>query len=186
MDYSKSGNITETYKLIGKILLELEPYAGLYGYILKRSPSTLKSNLAFVSDEVFRSYLEDLIDFTISDESLYIYRRYFFRTYNLVAILGLLVAMVFGLKLAYSGASFLLAMLAVLSIAVPSGIIWHLAPKIMPNRRLFFARLLNQEINRRNGDSNGERGVMTKINKLVKPSVEGVPGMTTNQTLNSQ
>lgn len=151
-------------------MLALEPYAGLYGYILKRSPETLKSNLAFVSDEVLRSYLEDLIDFTISDESLYIYRRYFFRAYNLVAIIGLVVAMVFGLKLAYSGTSFALAMLAVLSIAIPSGVIWHLAPKIMPNRRLFFARLLNQELNRRNGNSNDGTGLMTKINKLVKPS----------------
>ena len=178
MDYSKSGNITETYKLIGKLLLELEPYAGLYGYILKRSPETLQSNLAFVSNEILQSYLEDLIDFTISDESLYIYRRYFLRTYNLVSIFGLIVAIIFGLKLAYSGASFPLAMLTVLSIAIPSGVIWHLAPKMTPNRRLFFAKLLNQELNRRNGNINGGKGLMTKINKLVKPSAQSVPGMT--------
>ena len=169
MDLSSSGNIKNHYRVIGTTLLELEPYTSIYNYILKRSPEALQSNLAFIPDEIIESYLEDLLDFTISDHQLHIYRRNFTPKYNVIAIFGLILSMAFGLKLAYSGASFYLALTGVLLIALPSGIIWHLAPKIAPNRRLFFVKLLSQELDRRNGGDQN-RNLIKSINKLVDPS----------------
>lgn len=151
MDLSKSGNIREHYKRIGNALLTLEPYEGIYSYLTHKSSESLAARVSFIPDEVLESYLEDLLDFQIDDIRLYIQTKDYTKRYNLIAILGLFLAMAFGLILAYSGNSFLIAMSGMLLIVIPSGCIWHLAPKIAPNRRLFFARLISQELDRRNG-----------------------------------
>lgn len=146
-----NNSLKSSYQIIGLALLELEKFAALNRYFIHESPRALQVDLALISNEVIESYIEDLLDFEISDERLYIFRKNIDRVYSLSALLGLLISLAIGLKLAQSGVSLVLSLSAVLLITLPCGMVWHLAPKLAPNRRLYFAKLLELEMERRIG-----------------------------------
>ncbi len=166
---SAKDALCNDYRTIAGALLKLEKFSGLQVYFSKENSSPLQYEVAFVHTEVLESYLDDLLDFTISDQSLFILKKQTLRIFNLLALLGLLIATVVGFKMAEHGFSFYAALIAVLMIALPSGAFLHLAPKFLPNRRLFFAKILSQEISRRKGiDEDGR--FLTKISKKILKS----------------
>ena len=145
------NNLKSSYQIIGVALLEAEKFAAFNRYFIQESPRSLQIDLALVSNEILESYLEDLLDFEINDARLHIFRKNIDRIYSLSSLLGLLIALAIGLKLAQLGTSLIVALSAVLLIALPCGMVWHLAPKLAPNRRLYFAKLVTLEIERRTG-----------------------------------
>ncbi len=182
MDLSKSGNLKQHYTLIGKSLLELESQIPFYNFLVSKTPSCLQSNIAFVPTEVLESYLEDLLDFSINDEKLCINKSNLQTPYYLLSLLGLLLAVIFGLQLAYSGATFYMASSGVLLIALPSALVWHLSPKIAPNRRLFFAKILSQEIDRRTGNHPDKTKIISRgLKKFINNDGKTLPEMTKEQ-----
>ena len=165
-----TGNIKEHYKVIGTSLISLEKDMGIYAYIFKDQPTTIQTDLAFIQTEILNSYLEDLLDFTISDEKLFIYRKNLSRIYNLVAILGLVIAMGLAINLAYQNYSLTLIVSLFFLISIPCALVWHLSPKLAPNRRLFFAKIISNEISRREG-IDSDTGLATtriRLSKLMK------------------
>ncbi len=182
MDLSKSGNLKQHYTLIGKSLLELESQIPFYNFLINKTPNCLQTNLAFIPNEVLESYLEDLLDFSIGDEKLCIQRSNLQTPYYLLSLLGLLLAVIFGLQLAYSGATFYMASTGVLLIAIPSALVWHLSPKIAPNRRLFFAKVLSQEIDRRSGNHQDKTKIISRsLKKFINTESKTVPEMSKSQ-----
>lgn len=158
MDYSVSGNIRERFKIIGKVLLEIEESNLLYSFLPKQPKKILQENLAFMPTEVLEAYLEDLIDFTISDEELYIKnaKDSRFELLTLLSVVGTTMVM------SYSGFELLSTSLTVGFIIILAAVIQKLTPSILPNRRLFFARILSAEISRRNGDQNKDKSSIFK------------------------
>lgn len=171
---SVNEKLKDSYKQIGASLLKLEKNSGFYSYFLKESPRSIQIDLAYVPTEIISSYLEDLLDFTINDESLFIYKQNLSRIYNLLALLGLIIAMSIGMNLAYAGVELSLSITIVLLIAIPSGFLWHFSPRVAPNRRLFFAKVISQEIDRRKGGDTKDEKLLSKISlsKLIKPKEE--------------
>ena len=160
--------------------LNLKKYASLYSYLFRENPRSLQVDLAVISNEALEAYLEDLLDFTIRDVQLFIYRKNVNRIYVLFALAGITLAIALGFRLALSGNSFWEACYIVVLFTLPSIVLWQLAPKSAPNRRLFFAKLISQELDRRNGSGQDSFTLVHKLQlkKFVKDTSKTSPGVT--------
>ena len=141
------------YRIIGAELLRYEK-----NHNSSRSSSLelfdeFKVGVSFVPVEVLESYLEDLLDLAVSEESLWI-RRDFFRYKSLViASFGLLLAIFSGLYAATFGASLMLSLALTVVLAIPFALLWQFYPREGLARRIGFAQIVSHEIARRRGST---------------------------------
>ena len=145
-------NLLAQYKVTGRALLKIESHPAACSLSSRLLQGEFRENVAFVPLEVLESYLEDLLDLTISDEQLFIAKERSFKGGSL--LLGVLTLVLFGV------ASFFLARKLLLLLGVLYGLsllvlgYWNGSRK-GPVRRVFFARILSREVSRRRGESDG-------------------------------
>lgn len=161
------------YQSVGKGLLEYERKISrrLYGVLSSsyKLDQQFSAAVSFVGVEVLESYLDDLLDLNVTDESLFILRPWaswqrisFGVSLGVIALLGMASYSLLeegGLALFSCAASLSLAMICTVLICLPR-------PKIL--RRFGFATLLSHEILRRRGnDGKGERRSVLSISEFL-------------------
>lgn len=136
------------YQTIGKELLQIES---------KGSIGSLREGVAFVPVEVLESYLEDLLDLGVREETLFIQReQHWLRSWQVQAS-GIGLALCAGLYAASTGASVPAALGIVVALGLPFSLLLFLGPKMGLMRRMSFAQTLSGEISRRRGrDKDGD------------------------------
>ena len=167
------GTLLGHYKSVGSALLDYERkiskrlYYVLYpSYKLDQQFSTAVS---FVGVEVLESYLDDLLDLNISDESLFILRPWaswqrisLGVSFGIIAMLGAAAYSLLdagGLALFSCAATLSMAIICTVLICLPR-------PKIL--RRFGFATLLSHEILRRRGnDGRGNRRSVLSLSEFL-------------------
>lgn len=130
------------YQTVGIELLRIESRGGI---------GSFREGVAFVPVEVLESYLEDLLDLGVKEETLFISRDFqWFRSRHVLAA-GLFAALGTGLYAASTGASLPVSFCLSALLSIPCAILFHGAPKIGLVRRMSFAQILSGEISRRRG-----------------------------------
>lgn len=155
------------YQTVGEELLCVESRGGI---------GSFREGVAFVPVEVLESYLEDLLDLGVKEETLYIHREsHWFRSWQIL-VLGLMVALGAGLYAASIGASLLVSFGLTALLSVPFGFFFHLTPKIGLIRRMSFAQVLSAEISRRRGrDRDGDSAASRNIFREVLGGSQRTP-----------
>ena len=143
------------YACIGSELIKYELTAGRYGYGTLSALKHFREGVVFVPLEVLESYLEDLLDIDVTESRLFITSNGSSRSWLVLCILGLMVAIALGLYAASSGASIWRSFGLTLITALPFWVVWHLAPKDGVARRLGFAQVVSYEVGRRRGVDKG-------------------------------
>lgn len=170
--FSRSQKFIDCYRMIGGALLDYErAHSGLgsvltlshfstpfpvpldLGSFFKKSKSSFESGVAFVPVEFLEAYLEDVLDLKSKDEDLYIVTARKFPWSAWVAILGLAFSISVGLYAVSLGYSLIASFALTAMLALPFGILWHFSPRDKISRRMLFAKLLQNEISRRRGDT---------------------------------
>lgn len=147
------------YKTIGDELLQIE---------VDGSIGSLREGVAFIPVEVLESYLEDLLDLGVKEETLYIKRdQYWLRSWQVLAS-GVGLALCSGLYAASAGSSIPTSFGVILMLGLPFGLIFYFSPKAGLMRRMYFAQVLSAEISRRRGrDKDGNLPTSRLIFKEV-------------------
>lgn len=168
--FVRSQKFIDSYRMIGGALLDYErAYSGFnsvlelshfstpfpipldLGSFFKKSRYSFEAGVSFVPVEILESYLEDLLDLQARDEDLYIARARKFSWSAPTALVGIGLAMATGLFAATKGFSLMSSFAVTTILALPFGILWHFSPRDFISRRLRFAKLLQNEVNRRRG-----------------------------------
>ncbi len=130
------------YQTVGTELIKIESRGGI---------GSFREGVSFVPVEVLESYLEDLLDLGVKEETLFINRDFvWYRSRQLLAV-GLGVALGVGLYAASTGATLAVSSGLAAVLCVPLAVLFHGAPKIGLVRRMSFAQILSGEISRRRG-----------------------------------
>ena len=136
------------YQTIGTELLQIES-SGAIG--------SFREGVAFVPVEVLESYLEDLLDLGVKEDTLSIYREHHWLQSWWLPVVGFSFALGFGLYAASTGATLAVSFSLTLFSALPFGLLFHFSPRIGLMRRVSFAQILSGEISRRRGrDKDGD------------------------------
>lgn len=164
-----SNSVLRDYRIIGTALLRLErDRRNITGLTSSWSLRCFREDVAFVSVSVLESYLEDLLDVEVTDERLCIATSGWRVRLEHLSALGLLGALACGLRLVSSGGSLVGSFLLTLVLALPAGILWHLAPRNGLARRVSFAQIVSQEIFRRRGiDRDGSAPIRPRLSELL-------------------
>jgi hypothetical protein len=163
------NQLIENYTIIGKELV----FAESHGTV-----ASFREGIASVPLEVLESYLEDLLDYSVSEDVLSINReRPWFYSFRVLAF-GVLGSVIGGLYSVSVGASVLSSFSLTLILGAPFGAILYLAPRMGLMRRMKFARIVSAEIARRRGKDDQDRGqyplfVFSDVLKTPKGSVPG-------------
>lgn len=155
------ARLAHQYHIIASELLKLESSTGSLGGVVylgedSRSLLNFRRGVCFISVEVLESFRDDLLDLSLSDETLFIRRSPLSARAILsnLPILGLIMAIGAGFYTTSLGGSPYLSYVLTLSLALPCVILWQLCPR-GASRRMRFARVLSHEIGRRRGDGSG-------------------------------
>ena len=154
--------LRQQYATVGTGLLCLERSGSLV--LVQRNllaERTFREHVTFVPVEVLESFFDDLLDPEVPDERLSIAVRSWGHrvTSNLVAIIGVLGAVLAGLYVSALGMSLALSFLLAVSLAIPFATMLYLSTG-GATRRLRFAQVLSREIARRRGTSD-KTGMLT-------------------------
>lgn len=161
------GRLSAQYGVIGSELLRYE-YGIRSGRDRDALAFDLRTGLAFVSVEILESYLEDLLDLSVSENRLGITLGRTIWPVTYLSFAGLVIALALGLFAASTGASLLLAFALTGVIGLPFGMLWHYAPRDGLSRRVLFGQVLSHEIARRRGTFRDDRGAAgTVIRNLI-------------------
>ncbi len=162
------GRLLEQYQTVGAALLGVERNIGGVRSLLdplisavnlmsggvsfsKIVISNFQEHVVTVSLEVLESYLDDLLDIDVPEANLFIARKYPGLVPSLVSILGMGLAISFGMYCVAHGAKFEIALLLTIFAALPFAVVWHFAPRERVARRMRFAKLVALEVQRRRG-----------------------------------
>ncbi len=154
------------YQTVGQELLRIETQGGI---------GSFREGVAFVPVEVLESYLEDLLDLGVKEETLFITREFeWFRSRQVLGV-GLVAALSTGLYAASTGASLPVSFGLSALFSFPFGVLFHGAPKSGLVRRMSFAQILSGEISRRrgrdrDGESNTSRSLLSEVLGRAQPS----------------
>lgn len=155
------------YKTIGQELIQIESDGSI---------GSLREGVAFVPVEVLESYLEDLLDLGVKEETLHIQQEHhWLRSWQLIAS-GFGLAISSGLYAASSGAALPLSLGVVITLGLPFAMIMYFAPKTGLMRRMSFAQILSAEISRRRGrDKDGNMPTSRLLFKDVLTRAKPTP-----------
>jgi len=123
------------------------------GLFFKKARTSFEQGVSFVAVEFLEAYLEDILDLQVDEEDLYIAAPRRFSWPLLVSVLGLCFSLAAGLYAVSFGVSLAVSFAFTVVLAFPFGILWHFSPRDGLSRRLLFAKLLQNEISRRRGDT---------------------------------
>jgi hypothetical protein len=155
----KLNKLSASYNTIGNALLMCEEFGLTYWHGMSgKSSSNIKQaefqeGVCLISVEILESYLEDLLDRDISNETLFIRRKGILPPLNWFALGGILASLSCGLYAASTGVLLGLSLAVTIFFSSPFVIIWHISPGWGVARRMFFAQIISQEITRRRGGS---------------------------------
>jgi hypothetical protein len=154
--------LRDQYRQVGSALLDFEQeiYRGmLSGEVLRRD---FAHAVAFVPVEVLESYLDDLLDLRVSDESLFFCRR------SASLRLPLFLMVIGGATFCLTQVLESLPLPVVLGVAFLAGVVTTVAllPHTRPVRRFGAAKVVANEISRRRGHSQDDRGALATPNLL--------------------
>jgi hypothetical protein len=167
LPFAGCSKLLQQYKTIGSELLVFDKISVVYFSAF----SELREGLAFVSLEVLESYFDDLLDPEISDESLFIAQKSWYKRPIFFLGLGFLCAVIIGLTAAVHLSSFGFSLLLTISIAFPFAVLAQVIPGARNVRRMRFAKIISKEINRRRGSSDDKfSGTKLFIEKVVQSS----------------
>ena len=156
------------YRTIGLELMRYESGTSAYGYQSFSAFTHFREGVSFIQVEVLESYLEDLLDLEITEDTLFI-RLAGFRVRSIHwSLAGLLGALTIGLYAASRGASLPLSFGLTVALALPFAAMWHFAPRDGLARRLGFAQLLSHEIARRRGGDSERPTTLSPVALLEK------------------
>ncbi len=158
------NRLLEHYRQIGKSLLDYE--VRISGSLMpgRRYNREFGQAVVFVPVEVLESYLDDLLDVEVQDESLFIKKPRPAKRALLLAAVGL-CTLVASFYAGREGGSFvsLTVLLAITVFAGMGGALYFL-PRLKILRRFSFATLLSGEIARRRGhDKTNVGGFATRL-----------------------
>ncbi len=152
------NKLLEQYRMIGRGLLAYESGSCATLIPSARSLRDFSAAVSFVPVEVLETYLDDLLDLGVSDESLFVkkskpcWRGRSFLTILMVALAGAIFVWHGDLT-----AALLPALLAVTFLAGIGSTLYFL-PRTKAIRRFSFATLVSQEIGQRRGQGKSEMG----------------------------
>lgn len=140
------------YQIIGSALLHYEERASSRFMLHRQHGREFSVGVSFVPVEVLETYLDDLLDLTVGDDTLFIKRSSFVikRVVALLAVLGV------GITLVESWLS--IPLIPVIFVAVCTLGVLCLAfalPRMRVVRRFSFATLVSREIATRRGQGHG-------------------------------
>lgn len=136
------GRLLGQYRAIGSALLRVE---------FRRSVHIFRESVAAIPSEVLESYLDDLLDVSVREETLFIRRSLGWLRAILAPGVGFVVALGTGLYAAAGGASFSVALSLTVCAALPFALMLQYFPKYGLMRRMGFAQIVSSEISRRRG-----------------------------------
>ena len=170
--FARSERLLEGYRAVGLSLLEYEQTTSGLGYIyalsqhnpqgplpldiksfFSRSIHQFEAGVSFVPVEFLSAYLEDLMDLSIKEEDLFIQTKRKISSSIWVALIGLSFSLGAGLYIASLGASLIFSFALTMILSMPFALILHLSPRGQLSRRIRFAKLIQNEISRRRGDT---------------------------------
>lgn len=158
------SRLLEQYQQIGRSLMEYESKL-CSSLVPRRHPSRhLGQSLVFIPVEVLESYLDDLLELGVSDESLFIKktrpakRALFLSAVGVSTFAALVIAVLNGATIASLSALIIVTFLAGLGAAM------YFVPRMRSLRRFSFATVLSREIARRRGhDRTNVGGFATRL-----------------------
>ena len=153
------NTLSAHYCTIGQALLLCEEFGLAHWFGLpgrsssSRKQAEFQENVSFVSVEILESYLEDLLDRDVSEETLCIRRRGILPPLNWFALGGILTSLSSGLYTASTGVPLSVSLALTIVLSSPFVIMWHISPGWGVARRMLFAQIVSQEVTRRRGGS---------------------------------
>lgn len=150
------ARLRDQYALIGTSLLRYDGGFCRYRHGISDEFSDFCSSVATVPVEVLESYLEDLLNLEVSEQSLSIFRRKLDTLGYWIALAGLLASLAMGLFAVSTGASPILGFGLTVALSLPFGILWHYAPRSGLVRRLGFAQIVSHAVARRRGTDDSD------------------------------
>lgn len=152
------NKLLEQYRMIGRGLLAYEQGACAALIPSTRSLKDFSAAVAFVPVEVLETYLDDVLDLGVSDESLFIKKsKPCWRGRLFLSVLGAALA---GALFVWHGdltAALMPALLAVTFLAGIASTLYFL-PRTKAIRRFSFATVVSREIGQRRGQGKTEVG----------------------------
>lgn len=148
------------YRTIGGGCLKFEMNSGFYAAQVERAAGEFQETVSFVPVEVLESFLEDLLNPEVPQDSLFIADKtpaFWFSLQRQLPFVALLAAAAAVLYAASWYGPLLMAVVVVLLLALGLAIYWHLSSRESA-RRMRFAQLLWHEIARRRGNLKDEAG----------------------------
>ena len=143
------------YKTIGETLLSIEAQYLYYAYGSHAVQQEFRERVSFVSVEILESYLEDVLDRSVSLDFLHIVRPGIWNRFDILTIISVICAGAAGAYLSLYSHSSLIGVLVTCSLVLPVLIVWFRSPFGTLARRVGFARIISHEIARRRGSSHG-------------------------------
>jgi len=161
-------NLLQHYRTIGSALATLEDKLGVKILITDVGQQHFSIEVSFILVEVLESYLEDLLEPDVSDESLFIkksgpaIRGIFFLALSFISLGATALS---NLETKYSTLSspWELSMLVVILFLGGIGSALYFLPRTKVVRRFVFATLLSREIAQRRGSGGGRRESLYKL-----------------------
>jgi len=152
------NKLLEQYRMIGRGLLAYERSACAPLIPTQRGLKDFAAAVAFVPVEVLETYLDDLLDLGVSDESLFIKKpKTCWAGRTLLSILGLALCGAALVSLGSLKSAFMPALLAITFMAGIASTLYFL-PRTKAIRRFSLATVVSREIGQRRGQDRGEVG----------------------------
>lgn len=172
--FVRNEQLCRHYHSVGTALISYEKEAPiLLRNINKRAMANLRVALSFLPDSILDSFLEDLLDLSVSDKDLFIAISGFSLRRLLVALpfAGLLTSVGVGFYLSTLDLPYSFCVAAIVILSIPFALLWEWVPR-STNRRLFFARLIAAELSNRKGHRvSGNRKNRFEIKENLIPSM---------------
>lgn len=152
------NRLLEQYQQIGRGLLAYEARVGGALIPVQRYVRDFSHSVAFVSVEVLESYLDDLLDISVCDESLFIRKSRLSK--RAFALLLISVAAVATIVWIGRGAEQPFSVPTLVTVAFMAGLssALYFLPRAKVLRRFSFATLVSREIARRRGHDRTSMG----------------------------
>ena len=161
-----SGGLGAQYRSIGRELLILESAKSMYRSPTQAEIDAFRQGVSFVGIQVLESYLDDLLDLEISDETLSIKKDSSSWSSIYIPLTGILLAFATGLYSRELGATLPLSFSLTISMAMPFLALFYYSPKVGLSRRIYFAQTISNEVSRRRGEDESGRSSTRDTNRL--------------------
>ena len=173
-----SPSLKRHYQTVGQALLNYEKLCAVCPYRAGRFKLFFQAEVSFVTTETLESYLEDLLDLGVKENSLFIKSPARIYVIGALILAGMLGSFAVGLYSATSGASWIFSFSVSVITSIPFAMLWHFFPIDRLSRRMRFARLLSREISRRRGTDNTAESVSSIFSSFLgsaqQPNLKGI------------